>query len=170
MSSQKTTNSDAQLLYDKIKDIRVAMMTTVEPDGSLHSRPMATQDMKDVKFDGSLWFFTLAGAPKVGEVEQHRKVNLSYARSDDNLFVSISGSAELVRDEKKIKELWHPFYKAWFPKGQDDPELALLKVTVEEAEYWDAPSGKMGLLAVITKGLTSHSQDPVGLDVKLDMK
>jgi general stress protein 26 len=49
----------------------------------------------------------------------------------------------LIRDREKAKELWNPILKAWFPEGLEDPNLALLKVSVEKAEYWDTPSGKM---------------------------
>jgi general stress protein 26 len=158
--------SDTKLLAEKIKGIRIAMMTTLE-HGILRSRPMATQEME---FDGDLWFFTQADAAKVGEIEQHQQVNISYAKPDDNLFVSVSGTAELVHDQKKMKELWKPYYKAWFPKGLDDPGLALLKVHVESAEYWDAPSGKTGLLYAITKGMATKDKEAIGQDVKLDMK
>jgi len=30
--------------------------------------------------------------------------------------------------------------KAWFPNGKHDPDTALLEVTVQQAEYWDAPN------------------------------
>ncbi len=163
----KDKKSDAQLLSEKIKGIRIAMLTTSEPDGTLRSRPMATQD---VESDGDLWFFTQASAPKVDQVQQQQQVNVNYAKPDANLFVSVSGSAELVRDRKKIKEMWKPFYKAWFPNGEDDPDLALLKVTPTSAEFWDSPGGKVGGLLTILKGLSSNAKDPVGEDVKLDMK
>lgn len=167
MSQYTTNQNDAKQLGDKIKGIRIAMMTTEESDGTLRSRPMATQDME---FDGDLWFFTQAETPKVGDVQQHNNVNISYAKPDDNLFVSISGSAELVRDRNKINELWKPFLKAWFPNGKDDPQLALLKVNVESAEYWDAPSGTMGRLYAVAKGLASGGKDSGGEDVKLNIK
>ena len=93
------TQNDVKLLGDKIKGIRIAMMTTVEADDVLRSRPMATQDMD---FDGDLWFFTKASAPKVDDVEHHQQVNLNYAKPDDNLFVSVSGTAQLVRDRQKM--------------------------------------------------------------------
>ncbi|MDQ3513319.1 MAG: pyridoxamine 5'-phosphate oxidase family protein, partial [Chloroflexota bacterium] len=83
-------------LHDLIKDIEFAMMTTVEPDGDLRSRPMATQQ---AEFDGTLWFFTLASDPKVAEVRRDQRVNLSFASKDDNAWVSMSGTAELVRDQ-----------------------------------------------------------------------
>ncbi len=168
MSNDKQPKTDTQILSDKIKDVRIAMLTTVEPNGELRSRPMGTQDLKAIAFDGDLWFFTRASAPKVGEVEQHQQVSVSYANPSDNLYVSVSGNAELVRDSKKIKDLWNPIYKAWFPDGLDDPELALLQVHVKNAEYWDAPAGKMGLLYSVTKGLLHKGEDG-GSDVKLNI-
>jgi len=162
-----TTHEDAKLLNDKIKGIRIAMMTTVETDGTLRSRPMATQDME---FNGDLWFFTHASTPKVDDVQHDQQINLGYAKPDENLFVSVSGTAQLVRDRQKINELWQPALKAWFPNGNEDPDLALLKVTVESAEYWDAPSGVMGRLYVVAKGLATGGKDSGGENVKLNIK
>jgi len=164
MSHQKKSMSDVKLLNEKIKDIRIAMLTTVEPDGTLRSRPMVTQE---TEFDGDLWFFTQASAPKVEEVQQHQQVNLSYEKPSDDLFVSVSGTAQLVRDRKEIKKHWKPHYKTWFPNGEDDPDLALLKVTVTRAEYWNMPSG--GILSSIFKGHAVGSQEADGVDVKLNM-
>ena len=121
---------------DLIKGINIAMMTTTEEDGSLRSRPMATQD---ADFDGVLWFFTYADSGKVHEVQQDRHVNISYANPNSNTYVSVTGTARMLRDQAKEKELWKPILKAWFPDGLDDPNLALLKVDVQKAEYWDAP-------------------------------
>ena len=163
--SDETTNS-VQLVNEKIKGIRIAMLTTAEPDGTLRSRPMATQEMDA---DGVLWFFTYADAPKVGDVEQQSQVNVSYSKPDDNTFVSVSGTAQLVQDRQKIKELWNPFVKAWFPNGQDDPNVGLLKVTVASAEYWDAPSGKMGALYTAAKNLVTHGENPGGENKKLNV-
>jgi general stress protein 26 len=165
MMSDNTTNG-VQLLNEKIKGIRIAMLTTTEQDGTLHSRPMATQEMDS---DGVLWFFTYADAPKVEDVEQQSHVNVSYSNPDDNLFVSVAGTAQLVRDRQKIKELWNPFVKAWFPNGQDDPNVGLLKVTVASAEYWDAPSGKMGALYTAVKNLATHGEKPAGENQKFDV-
>ena len=167
MSHHDEKKNDITQLVEKIKDVRIAMMTTVGEGGALESRPMATQETGK---DGILWFFTYADTPKVEEVEQDKQVNLSYAKPDANLFVSVSGTAQLVRDQKKVKELWKPILKAWFPNGEDDPRLALLKVEVDHAEYWDAPSGKMGGLFAALKGLSSKGEDFGGTDVKLNMR
>ena len=131
------TNGDIQKLGELIKGIRVAMLTTVDDEGCLHSRPMANQD--DI-FDGTLWFFTQANSGKVHELQRDRHVNLSYADPGDSRYVSVSGTASISRDREKMKELWSPIHKAWFPEGLDDPNIALLRVEVDKAEYWDSPS------------------------------
>ena len=123
-----------------IRGIKVAMLTTASADGSLRSRPMATVE---AEFDGTLWFFTRADAPKVEEVQHEEQVNVSYVVADDQRYVSVSGRAVLVVDREKINELWNPLYKAWFPQGLDDPQIALLRVDAEKAEYWDARSSAM---------------------------
>jgi len=153
-------------LGEMIKDIDFAMMTTVEEDGTLRSRPMSTQQ---VEFDGDLWFFTRESAPKVEEVENDRRVNLSYASPEDQRYVSVSGTAQVVRDRQKIEELWSPALKAWFPKGLEDPDIALLRVRVEQAEYWDSPSSTMMHILGFIKALaTGQSYEP-GENEKLDL-
>jgi len=132
------------VLRDMIQDIRIGMFTTVAADGQLHSRPMATQETEP---DGDLWFFTQANAVKAEEIRVNPNVNVSYASPRENHYVSVSGTATLVRDRKKIEQLWNQLYAAWFPQGLEDPDLALVKVEVTRAEYWDAPVGTMAEIA-----------------------
>lgn len=123
-----------------IRGIRVAMLTTTAPDGTLHSRPMATQE---ADFDGVLWFFTKTGSGKVDEILNDAEVNVSYASPEDHRYLSLSGRATLVHDRVKIEGLWSPAYRAWFAGGLDNPELALLRVDVRTAAYWDMLTGGM---------------------------
>ncbi|MEJ7592287.1 MAG: pyridoxamine 5'-phosphate oxidase family protein [Planctomycetaceae bacterium] len=135
-----TTSQDIQHLAELIKGIRIAMITTVCKDGSLRSRPMATQEPD---FDGTLWFFTSADSAKAGEVEEEGQVNVTYEDSDASIYVSISGRATLVLDRQKIEELWNQDVAPWFPGGVHDPQLALLRVDADKWEYWDCQSGVM---------------------------
>ena len=165
MADTDKKNAEGKVLAAKIKDIKVAMMTTVdENDGILRSRPMVTQE---ADFDGNLWFFTQASAPKVAEAA-NSQVNISYSAPEDNRYVSVSGVAELVRDKKKTHEYWKPIHKIWFPGGEEDPDLALLKVTVTSAEYWDGPSNKMVQIFQIVHSLNTGKQ-AVGTSEKLDL-
>jgi general stress protein 26 len=153
-------------IRELIEDIEFAMLTTVCRDGSLRSRPMAT--MK-VKFDGNLWFFTRADSPKVGEVDEDQHVNVAYAAPDDDVWVSLQGTATLSRDRAKMEELWNPHLEAYFPEGLDDPEIALLRVKVEKGEYWEAPGSIAYALEVATAIVTGERADP-GENEKVDLK
>jgi general stress protein 26 len=153
MAEKVAVSHDVSKLVERIKDIKIAMMTTVEPDGSLHSRPMYTHEPEN---DGTLWFFTELDTPKIEEVQQDRHVNLGYSKPNDNLYVSISGRASIVTDKQKIKELWKEPLRTWFPKGPDAPNIALLRIDIDRGEYWDQPSNVLvhafGYVKAVTTG------------------
>jgi general stress protein 26 len=150
-----TRDADIKTLGEKIKSVRFAMLTTVEPDGTLQSRPMTTQQ---VEFDGDLWFFVGLDTDPVSAIKSNSNVNVAYAKPEDNLYVSVSGTAEIVEDEAKKKELWNPLFKAWYPDGLEDPTLGLIKVSVTSAEYWDSPLGIVVTLLGFAKAIVTHER------------
>ena len=125
-------------LSELIRDVEVVMLTTVGPDDRLYSRPMAALEFDAA--NGVLWFFTRGSSGKVDSIREHQNVNLTYGSPGDHRYVSVSGRARVVTDPAKSLELWRPSLKAFFPNGLDDPDMALLQVQVEGAEYWDSPS------------------------------
>ncbi len=167
MATSTSENDERKKLSELIKDIQFAMLTTQEPDGTLRSRPMTTQQQE---FDGDLWFFVGASSSTVREVQQDQQVNLAYAAPNKNTYVSVSGRANLVRDRRKMEELWNPVYKAWFPDGLDDPNLALLRVEPTQAEYWDAPNGKVVQAIGFAKALLTGQQFQGGENEKLNLE
>ncbi|MCY1138614.1 pyridoxamine 5'-phosphate oxidase family protein [Actinoplanes sp. Pm04-4] len=120
---------------EMVKDARISMLTTMTADGKHVSRPMALQD---VEFDGDLWFFTYSDSDLVEQIAVHPEVNVSFSDQKQNNWVSIAGQAVRTDDPAKAKELWNPFLKAWFPDGLETPNLTLVKVNGETAEYWEA--------------------------------
>ena len=143
-------------IADKIKGIRVTTFSTLDEKGNMCSRPMATQD---IEFDGTVWFMTSEDSDKIRHITNNPLVGLSYTNGDDSTFVSLSGKAEILVDQARIKEFWNDFYKAWFD-GPEDPKIRLIKVTIERAEYWDMPGGKIGQYASMAKAvLTGDKQD-----------
>lgn len=151
-----TTNQDAvKKVAELIKDIDIAMLTTVEADGTLRSRPMGTQQ---VEFDGDIWFFTSDETAKVDEIARQNRVNVSYAKPDKQRYVSVSGTAVLVNDRAKMEALWSPIYKAYFPKGLDDPSLRLLKIHAEKAEYWES-SGLLPTVIAFVQAMAGKEAD-----------
>jgi len=152
-------NQDVKKLAKLIDGIHIAMMTTIDTDGQLRSRPMATQQME---FDGQLWFFTGKSSHKVVEINGEHRVNIAYADPSSSRYVSISGSARLVSDRAKSEELWNPVLRAWFPRGLEDPDIALLNVTPEKAEYWDTPGSHIGQTIAFVKSIFTGQQAKVG--------
>jgi general stress protein 26 len=127
-----------------VKGIHIAMMTTMSEDGTMSSRPMAVQN---TPFDGTLWFLTRSTSGKIDEIQHDSDVTLTFAEPKDSKYISLKGKAALSRDKEKIKELWNPMYKAWFPKGEDDPEIAVLRVDVHVGNYWEASSSRLVVMA-----------------------
>lgn len=159
MDTQPQTTDSMEKVAELINEIKFAMLTTQEHDGNLHSRPMTTLQ---VDSDGCLWFFTGLHSYKVDDLHEHTKVNVAYARTDKQDYLSVTGTAEVVRDRKKMEQLWTPWLKPWFHGGLDDPELVLLKVRIEEANYWDAPGSMVKRLYGLAKGVLTGNTDALG--------
>jgi general stress protein 26 len=145
-------------LAELIKDVRIAMLTTCRSDGRLVSRPLGTQE---VEFDGDLWFATAADSAKVAEIAGNPYVNVSYASTSANTFVSVSGRAEVLDDRAKVEEIWSPSMQLFFPGGKDDPNLRLVRVQADTAEYWDGPGMLLGKALHLM--LTAVTDDPAPL-------
>ena len=133
----------ARRLRKLIKGARVVTLTTAAGDGRLRSRPMLPGGFEG----GALWFLTRVPSAKTAEIGNNQKVNVSYSARKDDRYVSVSGAASVVRDAARVKDLWDRDHKAWFSGGKDDPELAVLRVSVEHVEYWDAKAARMVPLA-----------------------
>ncbi|MFZ6711352.1 pyridoxamine 5'-phosphate oxidase family protein [Undibacterium sp. TC9W] len=150
-----TQNDPLVKIRDMTKDVKFGMLTTVDENNHLSSRPLTSQQVDDA---GNMWFFISDEANYLNAVRQHPEVNVSFADVDDSLYVSISGRAEVLRDRQKAEELWNVMAKPWFPEGVDDPHLMLLKVQIHAAEYWDSGSSKMTQLFAMAKAAITGEQ------------
>jgi general stress protein 26 len=146
-------------------EIRFCMYTTYA-NGRIESRPMTTLDIDE---DGNVWFFTNRHTQIGGETERGEEVALIYADPKNNSYMSVSGNAAIVEDEQKKEELWNVMSKAWFPGGKDDPNLVLLKVTTEEAAYWDSTSSQMVVFFSMVKAVITGSTPDGGDHGKLNL-
>lgn len=163
---QNTREESINKLQKLTEGIDFCMLTTMD-GGYLRSRPMSTQEF-DV--EGELWFFTSDNTHKVEEIEKDNRVNVAYSKPDDNTYISVSGRAEISKNRAKIEELWSPILKAWFPEGLEDPHLCLLKISVEQAEYWDSPSSKLVEIFGFVKSLATGQQASYGENEKINLQ
>jgi general stress protein 26 len=158
MTERQTTRQEAiDTLNRLISKIKIAMLTTVDADGNLHSRPMDTQQRD---FDGDVWFFARATSEKVREIEQNPSVNVAY--SDGNNFVSLAGKARIVTDVAKKKALWKDDLHVWFDNGPESPDVVLIHVDAISAQYWDGPDGPISKAISVIKVMLTGDDDAFG--------
>ena len=140
-------------LWKMIDEIGVAMLTTEGP-GGLESRPMSAYVDRDAR---AIWFLTKIDTAKTHEIADDAHVNLAFADTKANSFVSVTGTARVVRDVAKQKELWGPFAEAWMPEGPEAPTTAVIRVEPQHGTLWDSP-GKLATLFRV--GVANVTQTP----------
>jgi len=161
-----TSDEEARrTVAELVEAARIAYVTTVTPDGQLVSRPLAVQQRG--KFDGDLWFFTADPSNKTAQVSANNQVDVAFQA--DNGYVSISGTGTVSHDRAVIDELWNSGAEAWFEGGKDDPNVALLQVRAESAEYWamDQPTA-VTMLKYARAKVTGERPD-VGTNEAVDL-
>ena len=157
MSETHTDKSEAELqdrAWELAKSIGTCMFTTW--DGKRQrARPMAATVKRD---EHALYFLTDAGSDKVRQAEKFTTVTAAFADVGGNKFVAISGEARVENDRAKIKDIWTPLAKAWWPSA-DDPAIRVVTIKPVDAELWDSP-GKLVTTVVMLKALATGQQRP----------
>lgn len=140
-----TDNGDQKKLVDLMDDMPIAMLTTYGAEGP-RSVPMARQEVEP---SAEMWFISARDTAHTRAIQDNPTVSLTFSARD--AWVAATGTASIVDDEAKLKELWNTFAEAWLPGGPEDPNAVLIKVTVEQGEYWDTPGGKIASLLSFAK-------------------
>lgn len=144
--------AEAKKIIKMLGNHKTTMLVTVAKDGTMVSRPMTTQKPK---FDGVVWFFVSSDAEVIDEIEANPAVNIAYSNEEN--YLSLSGAAEMVDDDKKKKELWYPELKHWFDgAGPESDKVRLIKVTVDTARYWEVNEDKSKEGSPIESGMVSY--------------
>jgi general stress protein 26 len=153
--------SDSDRVWELMDKISTCMLTTHD-GGQIRSRPMAAFVRRD---EDAVYFLGDARRHKDEEIEQNPNVGLAFA--DGQKFVSVTGHASVSRDSAKIRELWSPMVKAWWD-SPDDPNIRLITVRPDDAEFWDGPGKIIGTIQMIAAAATS-SRPSYGENRKVTM-
>ena len=130
----------ADKLYALIGKVKIAMLTTVESDGKLHTRPMRNHDADE---NGTLWFFVDKTSAAAQSIRANPRISLGFSDPANDNYAVVDGTGEIVHDKALIDAKWTDDLKAWFPDGKDDPSVALIKVKPEAGEFWDTASSTL---------------------------
>lgn len=126
-------NNVTEKLQKLLRDFDTATLITRGRADSLHVRPMTIAGVDD---NCDLWFITDRSTAKVYDIENNPQVQVVCQNSWSSC-VSVSGHAVLDYDRIRLQTLWNASYQIWFPEGLNDPEIVLIHVVGERAEYWD---------------------------------
>ena len=164
----KDPKHDREVLWDLIKDTRFCMLSHRHADGTLHSHPLTMQN-KALDEGNIVWFFVNRKTEVGQRLRQDGNVNLSFANLKDDTWVSITGTATVLEDLGKKKELFDaPIDKAWF-QGPEDPDLELVQVRIDEAEYWNVKENKLLQLFKMAKAAATGVPPKLGEHKELQL-
>ena len=152
MANDNPKNVDR--VWELMKKIGFAMLVTRDGD-KLRSRPMSAYPERE---ENAIYFLTDARHHKDEEIARSASVNLSFADAGSQKYVSVSGNAAISNDRTKIKELFSTPAKAWWHSA-DDPNIRVLKVTPDDAEFWDAPGSVISYVKMAAAAVTNTRPD-----------
>ena len=135
------------------------MLTTHAAGGVAHSRPMLVNGVDE---SGWLWFMTDRHSRKAWELGQNPQATISFQSPKGDRFVSVQGTAVVVRDNVKLKELWTPAMRSWFPRGHRDPGFVLVAVRVDSAEYWLVPRKRIARITGAARAMITGKSQALG--------
>ena len=154
---------DVERAWELMKKIGFAMLVT--HDGNkLRARPMSAFLERE---NNAIYFLTDARRHKDEEIARNPGVNLSFANAGDQKYVSVTGTAVVSNDRAKIKQLFSTPAKAWWDSA-DDPNIRVLKVMPDDAEFWDTPGSVISYVKMATAAVTG-SRPEIGDNRKVTL-
>lgn len=153
-------NLSDQKAIDKLKELirhnSICMFSTkLEKDGPAETRPMSVAQVDD---DGNLWFLSGKSSKKNHDIATDPRIQLFFANTSDQEYLTVYGNATETTNKQKIKELWNPIAKAWFNDGVDDPDISAIRISPRDGFYWDTKSGRMiSLLKILASAVTGKT-------------
>ncbi len=117
-----------------LEGFSTAMLISLDSASRPAARPMHIAEIAED--GGEVSFLTGQQGKLAAELQREALVLLTFQK-DSSAYLSARGTARVDNNRAKIKALWKEPYKVWFPGGPEDPEIALVRVELVDAEYWD---------------------------------
>ena len=146
-----------QHLYDLLSGFDTAILVTRAADGHLHARPMAVAELHA---DADAYFVTSIDSPKVAEIYADADVLLTFQSAHQ--YAAVYGRVNVVRDRALVERLWSEAWRAWFPRGMENPGITLLRFDAERGEFWDHAGMRRAQYAFeAAKAYLTHATPPI---------
>jgi general stress protein 26 len=153
-------------VWDIIEKTGVGMLVT-RFSGGMRARPLEPRPDRD---EGVIYFVTDVRGTKDDEIEAAPEVAFIIIDHEDKAYLSISGHAEVMRDDAKAAEIWKKTDDMWWPEGPSDPNLRVLRLVPELAELWDGPSNSAAAAYEFAKARLTGQKPNLGENRKVTVK
>ena len=163
LTAAERAEADRQAVSEVIENSHVAVVTTIDADGALVSRPLG---LLQRDFDGYLYFFVPDPSEKTEQVRAKPATNVAIENRGN--YLSIAGSGSIVKDPELIDEFWNSHAAAWFEGGRDDPAVALLKIEAVSAELLSLDSPRIVAAVKYAKAAVTKGQPDLGDRTRVD--
>lgn len=168
MGTENLHNNEAiTKLQELVNKIDIGMLCTYpENDTYCHAVPMSRQEVDE---DGSIWYLFSVESETYKNLQVNNKISVLFSHVGDYEFLSINGIAEITEDKERIEKYWNKFVEVWFEKGKEDPNIRILKVSVEDAHYWDNKTSKLITLFKVAASAVSGQKLDIGREGELNI-
>ena len=159
MATENLHNHEAlQKLKEMVDDIDVGMFCTFTNDSvHPHAVPMSRQEVCD---QGNIWYLCSSDSQTFQNLSREKRVSVLFSKPGDYRFLAVNGTVETSQDQARIDKYWNRMMEAWFEKGKDDPRIRILKLTPDEAYYWDTNGNKLNtLFKMAAAAITGETTD-----------
>ena len=164
MAIDDVSRLDGDKAFEKVAsllaDFPIAFMTTVR-NGDITARPIGVVG-DHAAFNGSLWFITDRRSHKVQDLMAGATSGLTFQNDEHGTYLQISGTAFVVDDPQRLKRLYTPVQRTWFPDGPDDANMILIRFDAIEARFWEGHQSTLRLILAFAKSVVTGAPGASG--------
>jgi general stress protein 26 len=147
-------------IRELLKQFPIAFMVTAQ-DNTIVARPIGVVG-DHAEFDGSLWFITDRRSRKVQAIQGGATTALLFQNDREGAYLHLTGRAVVVEDAERLKKLYTPVQRTWFPDGLDDPHMTLLRFDASRGNYWDGHASVLRLAFALAKSVMTGTPGASG--------
>ena len=151
-------------LMSEIKSARCVMLSSPNPDEM--PQPMAPQiddAMIERAGSGAVIYFFSDNTSDLGKaVLADPGATVTACHIDADYQASLRGRIYPEHDKALVERFWNPIAASWYPGGQDDPKMLMLRFEPEQAAIWASSGNPLKFLYETAKANLTDSLPDVG--------
>lgn len=125
---------DRQDIEKALQSIDCCMMTTIDDNGNINTRPMLQN--KEALYDNNIYFFSMKDTRKIRDLEKNPTISLTYQDKENTLFIQVHGKGEIVEKSEEMEPYWDKKLNLWWSQQQHTPGICMIRIRISHIRYW----------------------------------